>query len=365
MNPPLRILILNFRDLSHPGAGGAEVFTEEIGKRLVKYGHQLTIFTSAFDGCETESYRSGMRIVRTGGKYSVYGKGRQFVKRYHGDFDVIVDEINTIPFQISRAARETPVVALIHQLAREVWFHETWAPLSLLGYFALERFWLRKYRDNPTVTVSESTRDDLMNIGFKQVHIVRNGVGTQPLQKLPSKPDHPILIFIGRIVSSKNPDHCLRAFAEIKHQFPQAELWVLGDGYQRSKLERRHVEGVSFLGHVTETEKFERLRKAHVLMVPSVREGWGCTVIESNAMGTPAVGYNVPGLRDSIVDGKTGILVDPDPHHLAQAVVDLLRDGSLRDSLAENALEWSRRFSWDDSAARFDSVLESVVEQRS
>src|SRR5438093_4550590 len=118
----MRILILNFRDLDLPGAGGAEFFTEEIGRRLVQYGNEVTLFTSQFEGSEPKSYRSGMSIIRQGGKYSVYRKGREFVKQHLSEFDIFVDEINTIPFQVSKVSKDKPVMALIHQLAREVWY---------------------------------------------------------------------------------------------------------------------------------------------------------------------------------------------------------------------------------------------------
>ena len=124
-------MFLNFRDLSHPAAGGAEVFTEEVGKRLAKFGNDVTIFTSAFDGCEPETFRSGMRFLRKGGKYTVYREAREYVKQHSSEFDIIIDEINTIPFRIPQITKNRPVVALIHQLAREVWFHETKFPISL------------------------------------------------------------------------------------------------------------------------------------------------------------------------------------------------------------------------------------------
>jgi len=357
----MRILILNFRDLDHPGAGGAEFFTEEIGRRLVQYGNEVTLFTSQFEGSEPKSYRSGMSIIRQGGKYSVYRKGREFVKQHLSEFDIFVDEINTIPFQVSKVSKDKPVMALIHQLAREVWYHETWFPLSAIGYHVLEPLWLRQYREVPTVTVSESTRSDLLQLGFKDVHIVRNGLGVEPLQALPTKADHPVLIFVGRMVSSKQPDHALEAFLKVRESFPKVELWILGDGYLRPALQKAGIDGVRLFGHVSREKKFELLRQAHIILLPSVREGWGTSVIEANAMATPAVGYAVPGLRDSIIDGTTGLLVKPnDPSGLAQAVCRILGDVDLTRKLSFGALNWSRRFDWDHSAAEFDSLIQSI-----
>ncbi len=356
-----RILFLNWRDSANPSAGGAETFTEEIGKRLVAYGHDVTVFTSCFDGCELETQRFGMRIIRRGGKYSVYSKARGYVKQNLSEFDIIVDEINTVPFRIRGLAKGKTVVALIHQLAREVWFYESRFPLSVLGYFALEPLWLREYRDVSTVTVSDSTRSDLLKIGFQRVHVVHNGIGVAPLENPPQKAAQPVLIFMGRLVKCKLPDHAIAAFKQVKQALPDAELWILGDGYLRARLEGDLVDGVTFFGRVEDDEKFDLLKKARVLLAPSIREGWAISVTEANAMGTPAIGYAVPGLRDSIIHGVTGLLVQPLNYQaLAEAAKHLLSDSSTAEKLSKNALSWSRKFSWNESAREFETLLRST-----
>lgn len=322
----------------------------------------MTIFTSSFDGCEPEDSRFGITIVRDGGKYSVYAKARRYVKRHLSEFDIVVDEINTVPFRIYSIVKGKPVVAVIHQLAREIWFYETRFPINVLGYFALEPLWLRGYRRVPTVTVSSSTKDELLGRGFRHVSVVHNGIGMVPLERAGPKEPNPVLIFVGRLVRSKLPDHAIAAFRQVRASHPAAELWILGDGYLRAKLERNVLDGVRFFGRVDDKEKFDLLRRAHVLLAPSVREGWGISVIEANSMGTPAVGYAVPGLRDSIVEEATGLLARPlSPKALAEAIERILRDPSLAEKLSRNALEWSRRFSWDDSAKKFSEFLETSI----
>jgi glycosyltransferase involved in cell wall biosynthesis len=327
----------------------------------VSYGNDVTIFTSSFNGCEAETFRSGIRVVRDGGKYSVYVKARRFVKRHLSEFDVIVDEINTVPFQIRGTARGKPVLAMIHQLAKEVWFYETRFPLNVLGYYALEPFWLRKYKRFPIVTVSESTKQDLLHLGFEHVHIVYNGIAATPLDKPGKKETHPVLIFLGRLVRCKLPSHAIEAFVKVKEIFPEAELWILGDGYLRSKLEKDAGDGVRFFGRVSDDEKLDLLTRAHLLLAPSVREGWGISVIEANAMGTPAVGYDVPGLCDSIIHGRTGLLVEPmNSQALADAATQILSSPSIADAFSLNALARSKEFSWDDSATKFEDILETI-----
>lgn len=360
----MNVLFVNWRDTSNPEAGGAEHFTEEIGRRLVQSGEDVTIFASSFNGSESTSSKFGMNIVRGGGRYTVYRRAREFVRRHSAEFDVIVDEINTIPFQIHKVNSEKPLVALIHQLAREVWFYETRFPLSAIGYYALERWWLRGYRDIRTVTVSASTKKDLMSLGFKDVRIVHNGINAAPLKSAAQRDGAPILIFLGRLVRCKLPDHAIKAFAHIRTSFPAAELWVLGDGYLRTKLESRRIHGVRFFGRVTEEEKFALLKRGHVLLAPSVREGWGVSVIEANAMGTPAVGYDVPGLRDSIIGGVTGFLVTPFDHiAMANKVKYLLGNPEVSQKVSRECIEWAKKFSWDEAAYAFHNVLQSTIKE--
>jgi glycosyltransferase involved in cell wall biosynthesis len=134
---------------------------------------------------------------------------------------------------------------------------------------------------------------------------------------------------------------------------------MVGDGYLREKLEGYQTEGVRFFGKIGDKEKFDLLSRAHVLLVPSVREGWGISVIEANAMGTPAVGYDVPGLRDSILNGITGTLATPlSPSSLAKAAITLLCDTAKADKFSKSALDWSRKFTWDKAAMDFQHLLE-------
>jgi hypothetical protein len=158
----MRILILNWKDTSHPLAGGAEVFTEEVAKALVLSGHDVTLFAAAVAGRPSRESVSGFEVIRRGGRLGVYRAARRFwAAQPAGRFDVVVDEINTRPFLTPRWVGETPVVALIHQLAREIWSYETPFPLSVLGRHVLEPWWLRAYRDVPALTVSTSSAESL------------------------------------------------------------------------------------------------------------------------------------------------------------------------------------------------------------
>ncbi len=301
-----------------------------------------------------------MTILRQGGKYTLYIKAKNYLRHHDSEFDIVVDEINTVPFWTPRFVKDAHVMALIHQLARQIWFYETGFPVNVLGYFALEPLWLRTYRQVPTITVSQSTKSDLERRGFQHVFTVHNGLGIQPLPSVPEKTQSPVLIFVGRLVRSKRPDHAVEAFNFVRKKYPTAELWILGDGYMRRKLFDEN-EGVRCFGRVSEIQKFDLLRKANVLLVPSIREGWGVSVIEANAMGTPSVGYDVEGLRDSIIQGVTGLRVQSNPRALAEGTLRILDDFAMSKTLSTNALAWSRNFSWDQTGREFEALLQSSL----
>jgi glycosyltransferase involved in cell wall biosynthesis len=348
--------------------GGAEVFTREVAKRWVKAGNKVTLFTSEFHGCKREEVLDGIQIVRAGGRFGVYWNARRFYKRAFSKegYDVVIDEINTRPFFAPKFVKNgEKVVALIHQLAREYWFYETPFPINYIGFHFLENRWLRNYFDVPTVTVSESTRRDLLNLGLKNIVVIPEGLSFEPLREVPEKEKHPVVAYTGRLKKAKRPDHAIRAFRVVKKIVPDAELWILGEGPFRSDLERMAGDGVKFFGGLSDEERRERVGRSWVLVNPSVREGWGLNVTEANAMGTPCVAYDVPGLRDNIKNGETGILAEAgNVGHLAKDVVAILIDRAPRKRLSENALAYSKRFDWNISAEEFEEALKRALRDK-
>lgn len=320
----MRILVYNWRDLRHPLAGGAEVYTDAVAREWVNMGHSVTLFCASVDGePEREMSRSGYQIVRKGTRHSVYREAKRFWRREgQSNFDLVVEEVNTRPFFCSRFVRNAQVLVLIHQVAREVWFYESAFPMSLIGRYMLEPWWLWRLRSANVVTVSDSSRSSLEHYGLKNVSVVPEGY-REPEVPIGEKETEPTLVFLGRLSANKRPDHAIAAFKYVKGWIPEAKMWVIGDGPERSKLERRAVDGVEFLGRVGESEKAKRIYNAHVLLVTSVREGWGMVVTEAALLGTPAVGYKVDGLVDSLL-AHGGTCVEQNPKLLAEAACRLI-----------------------------------------
>ena len=352
----MRILILNWKDLAHPLAGGAEVFTENVARHLVRRGHDVTLFAAAVAGKPERETVEGVEVVRRGGRLGVYRAARSFWDAEgRGLFDVVVDEINTRPFLTPRWLHGAPVVALIHQLAREIWFYETRFPVSVLGRFVLEPRWLRSYRDVPALTVSQSSADSLArHHRWRDVTVLSEGLDPHAVPDAPKEPD-PTIVFLGRLVSMKQPEHALEAFATLQRQIPDASLWVVGDGPLLGRLSRQAAAGVTFLGRLEKDDLRERLARAHVLVATSVREGWGLNVSEAAACGTPAIGYAVPGLVDSLA-ASGGALVAPRPSALAAALESFF-SGRLTLWPEVSTVPWS------EVAAQVEARLEEVGRQ--
>ncbi len=367
------VLILNWRDIAHPRAGGAEKVTHEMARRWVQAGHRVTLFCASFPGARAEEAIDGVRVVRRGRQVTVHLEAyRAYRQRFRGRCDLIIDEVNTIPFLAPLYARE-PVILYSNQLAREVWRYEAPFPLSVAGYMA-EPLYLQVYRRTPIMTISRSTERDLRALGLPgPYHIIPMAIDTQAPERLPSiksKEPQLTLAFVGRVVPSKRVDHIVEALGLIRRAgHKDARLWIIGawDQTYRRALDRRIAElgladHVTFFGHVDADTKERLIAQAHVFVMTSVREGWGLVVTEANVLGTPAVVYDAPGLRDSTRDGETGLVCKSNtPTALARSVVMLYDDVALYTKLREGAWAYARELSWDKTAGAAWDVLEGYL----
>ena len=354
----VRILILNWRDIRSGRAGGAEVLTHEIARRLATR-HQVTWFTSWQDGLPAREEIDGIRIVRRGSELTTRVAAPAFARSAR--WDVIVEEINTLPY-LSHLWAASSTILFIPQLARDVWWYEAPRTLAPIGY-ALERFYLALYRAQNVITISRSTCEDLRALGFRgTIHLIPMAVSPPALGELPVKEPTGRIVTVGRLVPSKRVDHVIRAFDEIRTLFPAATLTVIGDGPTRPELAQLADalslgSAIRFTGRVSETAKRQLLEAADLLVAGSVREGWGLTTTEAARLGTPAVVYDVPGLRDSVIHERTGLLTAPNPQSLADAAVRVLSDSALYESLREQAWRTWRDLSWDSTASAFERAL--------
>jgi glycosyltransferase involved in cell wall biosynthesis len=363
----MRILLFNWQDIRNPLAGGAEVHLHEIFSRIVSAGNQVTLYCSSFSGAPGHETVNGISVIREGSRnffnYLVPVRYASYFSRE--PFDIVVDDINKIPFYTPLFVRK-PTVAILHHLFGTTIFKEV-GGLPALYVYCAERLALRVYRKTPFAVVSESTRRELIQAGFAddRITIVPNGV------KLPHRdpePSQELLIgHVGRLKRYKSVDHLVKAFQLVHQKLPQVRLIIVGEGDHRPDLQRLvrelHLDSVvQFTGYMDEEAKERLIMRCAVVVNCSVKEGWGMTVLEANAHGVPVVASNVPGLRDSVVDNKTGLLYEyGNIPQLAERLVQVLTDAGLRRRLASGAKEWARSFSWDRSAEQMMEVLHRAI----
>jgi glycosyltransferase involved in cell wall biosynthesis len=367
----MRILALNWNDLKNPYAGGAEVHLEELLRRLVKYGHEVTLFCSGFQGCAPEEEVQGIRIVRRGNRWTF-----NFVAPFHlrrllreQRFDVLIEDINKIPFYTPLYLNLKTLVVVPHLFSTSV-FSEVNFVIGSYIYLA-EMPLIRAYRGCPFNVISESTAEDIARRGVprEDISIIHCGIDrhTYAYDSSVPKYDTPTILYLGRIKKYKSIQHLIRALVVVRESVPDCRLMVVGDGDYLPRLRQlaRSLaieDRVEFPGFVSVEEKVNRMRQSHVAVLPSLREGWGLTNIEANSVGTTVVAANSPGLRDSVRDGQTGLLYAyGDVDELASKLTAVLADSELRSRLEAGALKWAEEFDWDRAAKEFEAVLDKVV----
>jgi glycosyltransferase involved in cell wall biosynthesis/O-antigen/teichoic acid export membrane protein len=353
----LRILIFNWRDITHPVAGGAEVYTHNVANEWIKEGHSVTLFCAEVERQPADEVINGLHIIRRGTRHSVYREAKRFyLLEGKGNFDLVIDEVNTRPFGAPKWVTDVPIVALIHQVCREIWFYETTFPVALVGRYLLEPLWLRRYRNVFTVTLSESSKDSLELYGLSRVVVVPVGFRSAGPPPDVTRETRPTLVFVGRLSANKRPNDAIEAFDLLRETMPAAVLWVVGTGPMEDRLRMSAPDGVHFLGKISPTEKLERLARANVLIATSVREGWGLVVTEAAAVGTPVVAYDVAGLRDS-VRASNGVLSAANPKSLSSALRGFFGNQN-RDGLS--TIVPGGVITWSEVAAR---ILAMATEQ--
>jgi len=303
----------------------------------------------------------------------VYLAAARHLKRYGPSYDAVVDFQNGIPFfaplWAPAGAAVVCVVHHVHQAQFDMYFR--W-PANRVGRLLEGRVSRRVYRDCPLIAVSPSTRAEMRHeLGLRgPVHIVPNGVDPLPPSSVQRSPT-PAIAVVTRLVRHKRLHLLVQAVPDLLRRWPELRVDIAGTGPARDALlaqvrELGLEQAVVLPGRVSEQAKSDLLSRAWLTVAPSLAEGWGLTVLEANTVGTPAVAYDVPGLRDSVRDEVTGWLAPPGPGLAAALMnaVDKLTDPDRRRRIADQSRAWAGRFSWDASAERLASVLLSEIMRR-
>jgi glycosyltransferase involved in cell wall biosynthesis len=365
-----RVLIVNWRDIRNPEAGGAEVHLHEVARRLVRDGFICRQYSHAFPGGASEEVVDGLTVVRVGGKLTFNWTVWRNLASWCRDFkaDVVLDDSNKIAFFAPWFCNR-PVVLQLHHLFGRVLFHETAWPMALY-VLMFETIMPMAYRSVQVLTGSNSSRDELLRRGFRRVDLAPEGVDPTGYRLgLPIRERKPMVLYVGRIKRYKGLDVLLRAVAQIRADVPAIRFCIVGSGDDRPRLqvlaqELGLADVVSFLGFVDESEKVRLYGEAKVVVNSSLKEGWGLTSIEANACGTPVVATDVPGLCDSVRHGETGFLVPfGDIQAFTTAIKRLLIEPSLAEEMATKAQAWAAQHTWEPAYLATRDALVAAYEE--
>jgi glycosyltransferase involved in cell wall biosynthesis len=371
LTSPLHIVLLDYRDIHHPLAGGAEIFINEIFQRVAAHGHRVTLLCGGYPGAASEDRIGNFRVLRAGNTATANFVGAYAALRLarRERVDLFVENLCKLPFLLP-ALTKKPVLPIVLHLFGHTVFQEANA---LLGSYVwlYEKLIPPVYRGLHFVALSESTAADLERRGVRasRMDVVHIGVDLKHYQTEDEVPrsDRPLLVYVGRLKRYKGLDRVIQAFSDVRRSLPDARLAFVGKGDDRPRLEQLvrslGLEGsISFEGFVSEEEKVRWLRRAHALVYPSPREGWGISTTEAAACGTPVLASDSDGLREAVRDGSNGFLVPhQDREAWARRMLQLLTDAPLRKKLGATGLAWAREFDWDREAEKMRAAVETVA----
>lgn len=366
----MRILAINWRDIRNPEAGGAEVHLHEILAHLVRWGHSVTQISAGSPDCMPEEQIDGIRILRRGHWFDANLTIPLFARRHmrHNTYDVVLEDINKLPFFMPLYTR-VPVIPVIPHLFGGTAFRETnWAIASYVYLF--ERFIPVLFRNNHFIVISPSTKDDLVSRGIapERISVVLCGLDQGRYRDLGlERFDRPTIVHLGRLRKYKSVDVVMRSMRSILREVPDARLVIIGEGPYKRKLTSLagrldFGNAIEFKGYMDYESLVEYLNRSHLLVNPSPKEGWGLTVVEANACGVPVVASDRPGLRDSVWNGETGLLVPyGDVEAFARASLHILTDKELWRRMSSRAIERVGELTWERCSREIAELLERLV----
>jgi glycosyltransferase involved in cell wall biosynthesis len=369
----VKILLVNWQDTENPHAGGAELHLFEIFGRLAARGHQVRLVCSGWPGAEPVTRISGIEVHRTSTRngFALRGRGavRQAIRAERPD--ILVEDVNKLPLY-TPALTDVPVCAIIPHLFGETAFAEASWPVASLVWLS-EQPLPRAYRRAWFHAISESTRDDLVARGIPagRIEVIHPGVDSVALTPGPpgTRAPAPVFVYVGRLKRYKGIDVALQALARARRTRPDLRLEIAGTGDHRAALEAlaaelRLTDAVRFHGFVSEPTKLDLFRRAWANVFPSPKEGWGITVLEAGACGTPSLASDSPGLRDSVRHGETGYLVPHgDADALAARMLELAADPGLTERLGRAARAYAEAHTWERAAAATEAQLKEILDR--
>ncbi|MBI2709549.1 MAG: glycosyltransferase family 4 protein [Actinobacteria bacterium] len=360
-----RIHVIAWRDLDDVEAGGSEVHAATIARTWAEAGIEVLMRTSWAQGHPVHGRRDGYQVVRKGGRYQVFPRtALAEIRQTYGHRDGLVEIWNGMPF-FSPLWATGPRVVLMHHVHADMWKMVLPPNLAAVGDTVERRVAPFIYRRSRIVTLSPSSKAEMLELGFRgdRIDVVPPGIDHR-FSPGGRRDDTPLVVAVGRLVPVKRFDRLIRAVVAARDRVPDLRLTLVGTGVLREEL--GHLvdslgaeEAVHFAGHVSDDELLDLYRRAWAVASSSVREGWGMTLTEAAACATPAIATRIAGHVDAIAEGRSGLLADDDGE-LVEHLVSVCTDADLRARLQAGAVAHAAGFSWDRTATR---ILQALADE--
>jgi glycosyltransferase involved in cell wall biosynthesis len=365
----LKVLVLNYRDKTHPLAGGAEVHLHRIFGKLTELGHAVTLFATSYEGAKQNETIDGIKIVRCGSdaffQFNVFFKVPKLIKTFKPD--IIVEDLNKLPL-FSPCITKIPKLIQIHHLWKFSIFKEAFFPIAFVVWLG-EKIIPLVYKKCHFAAVSPSAKKELCELGIakEKISVIYNGTESEYLEAEKVRDKSLYFLWLGRFRKYKGVWVAFEAFRIFSKKHPDVKLFFAGSGPEEAKMRVKAKEWgledkVEFLGMVEAKRKMELMGKALGLLQTSYKEGWGLTVIEAAACGTASIASNVSGLCDSVKDGKTGLLFKAgNAEDCAKKMEMLCGNEVLRNNLEREARSYAQSFDWGNSARETLFLMQSLL----
>lgn len=365
-----RIHVLAWRELADAEAGGSEIYVARVAAIWAAAGLDVTVRTSFAQGHPAEARRDGYRVVRKGGRYTVFpGSIAAGVRGSYGPRDALLEVWNGVPY-VSPVWANCANTVLVHHVHRDMWELVLKQRLARVGKFIEARVAPPFYRNTRFTTPSRSSRDEVIAYyGARPENVTIASPGVDPhYQPSAEKSPHPLIVGCGRLMPPKRFDELIRIAAELRRSHDDLELVIVGDGYELPRLNDliRSLDASSWIrlaGYVSEDEKLALFQRAWAVSSASVAEGWGMTLTEAAACGTPAVATRITGHLDSVAHDKSGLLASS-PREMVRQLSSLITDDELRRRLSEGAQKHAAEFTWETCAYRTMASLADDARRR-
>ena len=359
---------MNWKDILNPGSGGAEVLTDALASHLSET-NDVFFITSSFPGAKHTQTHNNYTILRRGNTLTCILHAFFIYKKLSTEknFDLIIDQAHGIPFFSILYPRRPKILILIHEVAGELWSSVLPHTIGKI----VDTIWLRLYKNQQFITVSNSTKQELTEnyIIEKNISIVPNFTDIA-LDAIPEKATYPTILVLGRIAPVKRIEHAIAAYRITKQEVPNLKLIIVGkteekymDYFQTIKKDIAADNDITLICNASEEEKFMYLKKSYLLIMPSKKEGYGIAILEAAACGTPAIGYDVPGTRDAIIDNKTGLLADQEtPKALAGCIEKILTNLGKFNQLQEEGFTNAHQQQKRHTISTWNAILKQIIQ---